>query len=258
MFKHIATAAAALAAFGAHAALTAGDIAIIARTNNGSPDAFSFVALSNISAGEVIYFTDNGWTGSGYRSSSTTDGNGNESLTKWTASSNVLAGTIIASTSSDFTLSGSVPGASSGSFGFLDQSQSGEQFYAFQNTNSSNPLHNLSTQTALYVLDDTNGFENATNSNTGNIAPGLTLGSTAVTVNFVTGGTISVKASVLGTLGNDKAAWLAAFADANNWASATALPTGMISMAAVPEPESYALMFTALGLLGLAARRSRA
>ena len=77
----------------AQAALTAGDIAIIGRTNNGTPDAFSFVALSNISAGEVIYFTDNGWTGSAFRNT-VNDGDGNENLLKWTAGSSIAAGTI--------------------------------------------------------------------------------------------------------------------------------------------------------------------
>jgi hypothetical protein len=261
MFKHLIATAAALAAFGANAALSAGDIAIIGRINNGSPDSFSFVALSNISAGETIYFTDNGWTGTAFRGASTTDGDGNENLTKWTAASAVSAGTIIASGSSGFTVSGSVAGATSGSYASLALNAGGDQITAFQNTNGSNPLFNTATQTALYQLDDTNAFEAAIDSGTGAVAPGLSLGSTAVALNFTTGGAISVKSSVLAATGNDKAAWLAAFANPTNWAAATTLPTSSISVASavvtpsVPEPESYALMATSLGLFGLLARR---
>ena len=37
-----------------------GDIAFVLM-NKDNPDKFAFVALSTIPAGEVIYFTDNGW-----------------------------------------------------------------------------------------------------------------------------------------------------------------------------------------------------
>jgi MYXO-CTERM domain-containing protein len=265
MSKHLIAAAAALAAFGANAALTAGDIAIIGRTNNTTPDAFSFVALSNIAAGESIYFTDNGWTGTGYRGAAATDGDGSENLARWTATSAVAAGTIISSTNANFASTSTVVGTGvSQKFGNLDFATAGDQINAFQTADTTNPLFNVANQTALFAFDDTNGFEAASTSNTGGIPTGLTQGSTAVSVNFATGGTISVKASVLATLGNDKTAWLAAISNTANWATATALPTGSISVASipvtpsVPEPESYALALASLGLFGaLARRRSR-
>lgn len=261
MIRKISALALALsAAASAQAALTAGDIAIIGRTNNGTPDAFSFVALSNIAAGEVIYFTDNGWLGSAFRGASSTDGDGNENFTKWTASANVTAGTIIASTSAGFATSGAIPGVTVNSdnvFSSLDQSQSGEQIYAFQNTNPNNPLFNLSTATHLYALDDTNGFENATNTNTGGVPTGLSAGSTAVTLNFTGGNTIAVKASVLGGAAKTKQEWLAVFADANNWATASALPTTSIAVSAVPEPSTYAIALAGLAVAGSLARRRK-
>lgn len=251
----IALALAGAAALPAQASLTTGDIAVIGRINNGTPDSFSFVALADIAAGEVIYFTDNGWTGTAFRGSSATDGDGNENLTKWTAASAISAGTIVASTSSAFTISGSIAGSTSGSYASLALSQSGDQIYAFQNSNASNPLFNTATQTHLFLLDDTNGFENATDSGTGNVAPGLSAGTTALSLNLASTTSARVKTSVLSGPAKTKAEWLATFANAANWESG-ALPTGTIAVtAAVPEPGTYAMLLAGLGCLGFMARR---
>ncbi len=236
----------------AHAALNAGDIAIVGRINNGTPDAFSFIALSNIAAGETVYFTDNGWTGSAFRGASATDGDGNENLTKWTAASAVTAGTIISSTSAAFTTSGSIAGTTSGSYASLALGQGGDQIYAFQAA-ASNPLFNPTTQ--LYMFDDTNGFENATSSSQGNIPTNLVGGVTAVSFNQAVGGGFSVKSSALSGSAQTKDQWLSTFANTDNWQAGTSLPTGSVLVTAVPEPKNYAMLLAGLGLMGAIARR---
>lgn len=254
MFKHLlALAAAATLASPAVAVpsvqLSAGDIAIVGRTNNGSPDSFAVLTLADIGAGTVIYFTDNGWTGSAFRGSSPTDGDGNENLTRWTVTSRIAAGTIVSSTGAGFTTSGSIAGTTSGSYANLALNAGGDQIYAFLSTSASNPLANAGTQ--LFVLDDTNGFEAATSSSTG----ALPTGATGVSLNFTTGGTIAVKSSVLGGPSKTRAEWIAALTSPTNWAEATALPTGTVAVTAVPEPETYALMLAGLATVGFLARR---
>lgn len=252
--KLIALAAVAAVTLPAQATLSAGDIALIGRINNGTPDSFAFVALSNIGAGEVIYFTDNGWTGTGFRGASATDGDGNENLTRWTAASAVAAGTIVASTSSGFTTSGAIAGTSSGSYANLALGQGAEQIYAFQGA-ASNPLFTTAAQTHLYLLDDSNGFEVATSSSTGGVASGLVQGTTAITLSYPAGGGMHVKTSVLAGAAKSKAEWLATFANAGNWEAGTPLPTAAIAVTAVPEPERYALMLAGLAALGFVVRR---
>jgi len=252
MFKRLFVLAAVAAAIAPAHALTAGDIAIIGRINNGSPDSFAVVALTNIAAGEVIYFTDNGWTGTGFRGASATDGDGNENLTKWTVAAPVAAGTVVLSTAASFKTSGAIAGTTSGSHASLALSQSGDQIYAFQGS-ANNPLFNTAVQTHLYLLDDSNGFEAASSSATGGVPTGLTFGSTAVTLNFSSGGGIRVKSSVLAGPAMDKTQWLSTFAIASNWEAGTPLPTASISV--VPEPESYALLLAGLAGLAFVARR---
>jgi hypothetical protein len=42
--------------------LSAGDVALIGWVDNGSPnDVYALVALADLPAGTILYFTDNGW-----------------------------------------------------------------------------------------------------------------------------------------------------------------------------------------------------
>src|SRR5882672_4443973 len=67
--------------------LTAGNVAIIGWQDNGSPqDAFTIVALTDWAPGTILYFTNNGWTGLGFRNpGGSTDGNGAEQLVQFRA-----------------------------------------------------------------------------------------------------------------------------------------------------------------------------
>jgi len=264
MFKKtLAAALFATVCANADAALSPGDIALIGWIDNGTPDSFAFVTLASVDAGEVVYFTDGGWTGTQFRSASAGDGDGYENLLQWTANANIAAGTIVRSTDTGaaswaWTKSGPIPGTTSGNFADLSLAQSGDQIYAFQGS-SNNPLNNPSGH--LFLLDDTGAFESATNASTGDVPTGLTPGATAIAFNRNGSGQdfMGVSASVLAGSAKSRQQWLATFADASNWSvgSAGTLPNGTIEIAAVPEPETYALMLTGLGLVGWAARRRR-
>ena len=151
----------------AQTALSAGDLAFIGIQANGTPDNFSFVSFKDLSAGTVVYFTDNGWSGSGFRNSTTSDFDGSEGLVffKVKTGQTVAAGTILRALDINttqvewFSVAGSTallnaPGTigtgTSGNpqFPFIGLSTSGDQLYAFQSslpemngtTSGSNPL----------------------------------------------------------------------------------------------------------------------
>jgi hypothetical protein len=218
-------------------ALCPGDIAMVGWSDNTVPDAFAFVALTDLAPGTTIYFTDNGWTGTQFRGASPVNGTGNEGLCKWTAVNTIGAGTIVGSneTSPNFTwtFSGAIPGAS-GSFSNLSLTN-GDQVYAFQ-APANNPLFNPAVH--LYLLDDTGNFENATTDVTGNVPPGLTTALTAVTFNQAGSGLNFMKFRFTGSnaplsTGN-QAQWLTAIAFINYWqfGSSGAMPSGSATVTA--------------------------
>ncbi len=250
------------AAFGA---LSVGSVAIVGYQDNAidlgpglSGDLFSIAALVDIPAGEVIYVTDNGWTGSQFRGASATDGDGNENLVMLTANQVIPAGTtftnLTVSALFTWTATGSIPGTTSGSFLNPAQSTSGEQLYLFQ-APSSNPLLNVTNH--LFVADSTNGFEPATSTSTGDIPTGLSLGNGAVTgAALGRSGTYGLNMSdpdvaALQSGGGSASQWFAVINDPTNWGTLAngALPPATalnMSIAPVPEPGT-------LGLLGVAA-----
>lgn len=209
-------------------ALSPGDVAIVGRINNGTPDTFTVAVLTDLPAGTTIYFTDNGWTGTQFRGVSATDGDGNEQLTRLVVNATVPAGTLLTAytntPSYTWTSNGTaIPGVSGGSLSDLLLATAGDQIYAFEG-GASNPA--LTVSQHLFVFDDTNGFENATSANSGAIPPGLALGTSAVTINAAVSGGRAINPSFLSATSNDRAAWLAVFTNPANWVTTTTLPTG--------------------------------
>ncbi|MBK9412023.1 MAG: hypothetical protein IPN61_01135 [Bacteroidetes bacterium] len=167
-----------------------------------APDEYSFVALSRIPAGTIIYFTDNGWTGTGFRSASAVDANGSEGFVRWTALNTVAAGTMIKSTVSTadyiWTTTGPITCSActtAQNYTQLDFAGAGDQIYAFTSTVTDNPLFNTAQQIHLAVFDDTNIFENATSTATGNVPPGLTSGVEANTFPFASANYVNLNFS---------------------------------------------------------------
>ena len=260
----------------AKAVIMVGDIAIIGLVDNGTPDRFAFVNLAPIAPGEDIYFTDNGWTGTQFRSTTgTTDGDGSEGLIKWTANTNIPVGQIIQSPAiggttpvSETTVNGGVytwtrtqtvalggtgiPGATGGgNFTDLSFSNPADQIYAFQ-ASINNPLYNPTVH--LFVFDDSGTFEAAVDNNTGTFTPGLTPGQTALTFPF--GATSRFMAFNTNTLASGtKSQWLSAIATQSNWITGAAgnLPSG--SIVVVPEPTIATALVGGAALLFAARRR---
>src|SRR6185295_16399651 len=158
--------------------LLAGDVAVIGwRDAGGGTPAFTVVLLADADAGSEIYFSNSGITGSAFRNTQgATDGDGDEQLIKLTLTAPAAAGKImtsnVAGAGFTWTSSGAIPGTTTGTFGNLLLSATGDQVIAFQHSTGTNPL-NTATQTMLYMLDDTGAYENATDIHTGAIPPGL-------------------------------------------------------------------------------------
>jgi hypothetical protein len=167
----------------AHAAVTATGLAIIGYDDFA--DSFSTLALEDIQAGEVIYFTNNGWnsTTGKFFGADPDQAGGNESLIKLTVSQTISRGTVISSTTSgagwQWTNLGLIPTSGSGTAEFSDLSldHESDQIYAFQSSSLTDPLLNPSN--FLYALYfgsvDYLNFSDAEESLTGNIPPGLSL-----------------------------------------------------------------------------------
>jgi len=248
----------------ASAALVAGDIAIVGFQASGLAafgDSFSFASLVNVDAGTVLYFTDNGFTtGSGFRGVLSTDNDGNEGLVKYTVgASGLAAGQVVSSLSTNtangvWTLSGLVYGSTvgSGSYAPLSFSSTGEQFTVFQSSNAQ-PM--LSGYTSLYNFDNTGAYEAATTSGTGQLAPGLVQGTSAILLGSPTNANFANFnfGAFSGTA--DRDTWLARMGNSANWTTSTATTNTADGsfLVTVPAPGAVAL----LGLAGLIARRRR-
>ena len=247
--------AATLLSTSSFGALIAGDVAIVGFQASGvTTDSVSFVTFVDLAPGTVLYFTDNGWTGTAFRGVSSTDGDGNENLMRFTVVNTIVAGTIIGSKTSSadyaWTLSGLIgPGTSA--YAQLSLSSTGEQVTIFESTNLANPI--FSDFTALYNFDNTSAYEAATTAATGSLAPGLVQGYSAV---LLTSPANSALFNLNTLTSGTQAEWLAAIGNAANWTTGTGTAdagSGFINV--VPAPGALALLACA-GLVGSRRRRS--
>jgi hypothetical protein len=259
-----------------HAAVTAGSLAVIGYDDY--LNSVTLVATEQLSAGEVVYVTNNGWSTAtnSFWGADPTQGAGNQSLMKLTLNSNISAGTIIGSTvaSADWTwtTSGIIPGQVGGSaqFSGLDLEYLADQIYVFQ-AGVSNPLLNpLSFIYAMHLADATHPtFSDAVDEFTGALPPALSLAAgtaylpTALNRHGDEDGNHSAWSlywgaptiSQLQSQGGSKAEWLAAITNSSNWAAAA--PSAAPSALFITTPEPTRILLLGLGMGAAALRRQR-
>ncbi len=251
MFKKLLLVTSVLVASNAHAALSAGNIAFTAF--NADEDGLSFATFVDIAANTTIYFTDNEWTGTAF--------NTGESYNQWSSGTSVItAGSVIRFSSYDkLTLSSSLGTLSrltvSGSSNW-GISNSNETVYAYLGGSATTPISFLAA------------ISNGTFAADGSLAgTGLTEGVNAIRLSAKSGAStepdFAEYAGDRSSLTN-MSAYSSLVNNVNNWnvdsvansSSAALVPnTSNFTIAAVPEPETYAMFIAGLGLLGFSSRR---
>ncbi|MBP7829189.1 MAG: hypothetical protein KA248_04655 [Kiritimatiellae bacterium] len=237
----------------AGATLIAGDIAVIAyRSDN--PDAFAWVALTDIAAGTVVNFTDSSVSNNLFRWTEHLDGGG--PLT-WSHGDNVAAGTVISFHTNTSTWSLGTLGGS-----LLGLSNDGDQIFAYTGVITDlggGDAHrgDPSGAVLLYGLDFANGGW-------------LTSGASSAGESYVPAGISGVSAVYIGNFDNGyyngivagtPDALRAAIADSANWVlSNTAQDPATwkadgATFTVIPEPGSLPLLGLALLLIRRRLRR---
>lgn len=246
MFKKFALALAVAAALPA-SALTTGDLAFT--SFNADDDGWAMLTFVDIAANTDVYFSDNEWNGTAFVDT-------NEHALVWNTGAQVIhAGKVVVFTEIDGSpdvISASVgtlalAGAGGTNLGFA---KSNETVYAFLGTSGTTPTTFL---TALTTEADSSPA-NITNA-------GLTLGLNAIALvhdadfgEYTGARTGELTFSAYKSMVLDNNHWndVASGEFTGQALNATAFT------AAVPEPESYALMLAGLGAIGLLVARRRA
>ncbi|TDP72490.1 PEP-CTERM sorting domain-containing protein [Roseateles toxinivorans] len=243
-------AVAAAATLPAQAALTAGDIAVVAY-NTDTADNFAWVALVDIAANTTINFTDSSWQGSAFRVTEHLDAAGGGPLS-WKSASALAAGSVVR-----FTGNGSVSWSTGTATGtVLNLANGGDQIFGFTGAIAA---PNFLTGTQFAHANGIIASPTVSNStNTTNVPTGLSLNAgTMVNLGnfdngYYKGATTGTKAELLSKIGN-----VANWTRTDSGDYATSVWASSFTVTAVPEPESYALMLAGLGVMGFIARRRK-
>ncbi|MCC7081846.1 MAG: PEP-CTERM sorting domain-containing protein [Burkholderiales bacterium] len=235
-----------IAAGSSHAQLQPGEIAFTAF--NADEDGFAIVALSAIAPFSALYFTDNEWSGGAAGSGGFNSGEGTYAWV--TGAAGIAAGTVVRFSDID----GAARAASVGTFGQVLSglpgfAATGDSVFAYSGASAAQPA-------VMLAAVSTDGFAGSTLAGSG-----LEVGVNAVSVqagaDFAEYGGAR---SGLATFG----AYATRIADAGHWISQpsgdfAALTPDLtpFTVAAVPEPETYALLATGLGLIGLRIQQRR-
>ena len=255
-----------------NATITAGGLAVIGYDDyQGS---FTVAALQPIAAGEVVYFTNNGWATSRgmFNGADPAQGAGSESIIKLTTTAAMAKGTVFSTNTSGANYAwdkvSTITGTSNGiaTFSNLSLNYNSDQIYAFQGS-ANNPL--LNPTNFVYALHfgsaDYPTFSDAVDEMSGGVPPGLSLGdNTASATSTSFHGDADGNHSVWG-LNVDSPAiasmqasgahidqWLRELADVANWESG---PPTVASLRVAPEPNR--LMLIGLALIAVVMRRQR-
>ncbi|WP_164881234.1 T9SS type A sorting domain-containing protein [Pedobacter chitinilyticus] len=196
--------------------LAAGDIAFIGY-DFGTVDGFSFIALKKLPAGETIYFSEQGWTATGWAGST-------EVHLQWIIPTDVPIGTIITirETAADvFTVSGTsgVTIALNSNFNLLG----GDQILAYQSTSGVKPANPIFIAAVHGDYNSTN-YDPITTWNASNnsgtaesiVPEGLTNGVNCVSL-FPDPGPEVANSKYTGTLTGSASALRAAINNPANW-----------------------------------------
>ena len=207
--------------------LEAGSLAIIG-FNGSNPDDFSFVLLTAVEAGTVIYFTD-----AGFFNGSELPG-GNEGLIRWTASANYAAGSVVNSVVNSSEFDAAAISVNPLLTGVFELSDMGDQIFAFQTEGEDVELADLGDLRFLFGLQSNSDvFQGSgdgmsgdpSDDNQSGVPEGLIDGLTALARGSGSGDEdFFANIVYTGPTTGSRAALQAAIADPSNWTgSATAL-----------------------------------
>ncbi len=146
--------------------LNAGDLAVIYVETNGTPDGIGFVPFVDLAAGTVIYFTDCGADGAGFRSPACTEG-----AQQYTAPALIPAGTFVQNPG-DAGFTSYTDSRITGSFSLAS---SGDQVLVFQDSDLGNAIDPAQEPRFIFAINtNQNQFTGDKNdSNETSLPPGL-------------------------------------------------------------------------------------